>query len=196
MKELKDALLVAMLRHQKRIGYNQYLEPQDAAKEAGLSYESGQLRLCLNDFKDRGLVRAAFTMGGGPDGGLGSMLTAAGIEAAEEIESELPNLSQLARYIAEPNEKIEPLQNKVAELRDLVEKNRDNDFPEKEGCLAEIMALELLLNQPQISVPLIEKILTETVTFLARKFADKAIGMAATAVIVLAAALLGFRIVP
>jgi hypothetical protein len=196
MKEFKDALLVAMLRHQKQVGYSSYFEPRDAAKAAGLSYEAGQIRLCLNDFDERGLVRAAFTMGGGPDGGLGSMLTAAGVEAAEEAEIRIPDLAQLARYLPQPGEHGEPLRKKVTELRELVAENRDNDFPEKEGCLAEILALELLLGQPQISVPLVEKILAETVTFLAHKFAEKAIGMVAGAVIALAATLLGMKIVP
>jgi hypothetical protein len=43
-------------------------------------------------------------------------------------------------------------------------------------------------------VPLVEKIIQETVYLLGQKFADKAIGMAAGAVLVLAAQALGIRI--
>jgi hypothetical protein len=196
IKEFKKALLVALLHSQRKKGLNQYIEPKDAAAEYNLEYPPGQIRLCVTEFKDHGLVRAAFTMGGGPDGGLACSLTASGVEEAEEIEATFPELLSSKRFI-EPGTKaqqIDELKAKVGELKESVKENRDNDFTDKAGRLAEILALELLLAQPQISVPLVEKIIQETVYLLGQKFADKAIGMAAGAVLVLAAQALGIRI--
>jgi hypothetical protein len=60
--------------------------------------------------------------------------------------------------------------------------------------LGELLALELQLSQPQISVPLIEIILNDTVKYLANKFADNAVGIAANIVLHLAASLFGITL--
>lgn len=98
------------------------------------------------------------------------------------------------RYVStKDNQKeITQLRLKAADLIKAVEDNRDNDFEDKEGLLGELLAFDLLLQQPQISVPLVEKILSETITYLATKFVENAIGIAAKAVLIAAARLFGF----
>lgn len=94
-RELKERLLIAMLRHQRNVGYSAYIEPRDVANEANLSYAPGQIRLCVNDYESMGYIRTAFHMGGGEDGGLGCKLTASGIEAAEQLEEAYLNNGEI-----------------------------------------------------------------------------------------------------
>ncbi len=214
LREFKNALLVAMLRHQRKIGFNRYFEPKKAAADAGLEYDQGQIRLAVRGLHEQGLTTTSFTSGGDEDGGLNSILTASGVETAEDIEdqvagllktypsptnSDVPdkeiaeqqniNFSDDGRYLAasEIADHIEEFSEKLNRLQAAVEQNRQNDFTDKEGRLAELAALELLLTQPMISLPLVEKILKETVQYLAQQFAEQAVGMAASAL--LAAAL-------
>lgn len=85
---------------------------------------------------------------------------------------------------------IKELREKIAALTNAVSENRENDFDDKEGRLAELAALDLILSKPQISVPLVEKILSDTVKYLAKRFADTAIGQIAVEVLKLAASAL------
>lgn len=89
---------------------------------------------------------------------------------------------------------INEIREKVAALTNAVSENRENDFDDKEGRLAELAALDLILSKPQISVPLVEKILSDTVKYLAKRFADAAIGQIAVEVLKLAASALWTRL--
>lgn len=189
MKDFKDALLVTLLRHQRRVGLGNHLEPLGAVEAEGLEYQPGQIGLCIKEFESRGLVNATYFLGGGQDGGIHCYLTAAGVEQAEEIEQTVPEYSRSNRFIRLEDHRveIERLRDQVVDLQALIRENRDNTFVDKEGTLAELAALELLISRPQISVPLVEKILSETVFFLVRRFSDTAIGAAAGAILTLAA---------
>jgi len=100
------------------------------------------------------------------------------------------------RYVSAQDNQllVSELRKKVDVLASGVRENRDNDFEDREGRLGELAALDLLLGQPQISAPLVEKILSETVKYLATKFAENAIGLAANAVLIAAAALFGYSL--
>jgi len=79
-----------MLRMQRKVGHGKYFEPADAAAEMNLQYEPGQVQLSVDDFNDMGWINEAFTLGGGPDGGLSCSLTSRGVEEAEDIEHLYP----------------------------------------------------------------------------------------------------------
>ena len=89
---------------------------------------------------------------------------------------------------------VDHLQSKVKELIREVEENRENDFPEKEGVLGELATIELQLCQPQISVPLMQTLFEQSVAWLAKKFAEVAIGQIALEALKLAAHLFGIRV--
>lgn len=197
MRDFKKALLVAMLRTQRTKGLSSYIDPKQAVITYGVEFEPGQIRLAATQFRDSGLIKDAFTLGAKtPDDNLHCSLTAAGIEEAEEYEDELSDFMASSRFVPSSanSEAVDKLREKTSELRQLVEQNRDNDFVDKEGRLAEIMAFELLISQPQISVPLVEKILRETMYYLTNRFADQAIGIVAGMVLGLAAAAFGLKI--
>ncbi|MCF8469945.1 MAG: hypothetical protein K9G30_04115 [Parvibaculum sp.] len=90
-KQFKDRLLVELWRAQQTKGLTSFLDAKTVADAAGLEYSPGQLRLCVTEFRDHGYINAAFTMGGGSDGGLGFSMTQSGVEEAEELEEELIN---------------------------------------------------------------------------------------------------------
>ena len=98
------------------------------------------------------------------------------------------------RYVAAQDNQpaIAEMRKSVRDIVKTIQEDRTNDFDDKEGRLAELLALDLLLTQPQISVPLVEKIIKETVMYLAEKFADNAIGLLAGALIAQAAKAFGF----
>lgn len=98
------------------------------------------------------------------------------------------------RYVAAQDNQpaIAEMRKSVRDIVKTIQEDRTNDFDDKEGRLAELLALDLLLTQPQISVPLVEKIIKETVMYLAEKFADNAIGLLAVALIAQAAKAFGF----
>ena len=176
-----------MLRHQRAVGFNQRFEPADAALKEGLVFLPGQIRLCIDDFERSGYVNTTRFTSGGDDRGMPSSFTASGIEYAEDIEATNPELGRSNRFtkLADQSAEIEALRSQVVELTKQVSENRDNSFNDKEGVLAELAALELLLTKPQLSVPLIEKIVSETVVYLGRTFTDQSIGVAAGVVITL-----------
>tara|TARA_R110000868_G_scaffold362105_1_gene624171 strand:+ start:1003 stop:1656 length:654 start_codon:yes stop_codon:yes gene_type:complete len=115
----------------------------------------------------------------------------------ENSQIEIPSAADIPaadRYVSvNDNEKIEEILESVADLISAVKEERTNSFDDKEGRLGELLAFDLLLQQPQISVPAVEFMLRETVSYLAIKFADKAIGIAANALLLLAASFFGIH---
>lgn len=111
-------------------------------------------------------------------------------ESGGVIENQIPAAD---RYVSSQDNQssVSDIRQKVEALTTAVQADRSNDFDDKEGRLAELAALDLLLGQTLISVPLVEKILNETVRYLAEKFVDNAVGIAANAVLLAAAALFG-----
>jgi len=189
--ELKARLLVAMLLQQRQIAFGNYFEPKDAADEAGLLYEPGQLRLCANDFRDRGLINDAFTMGGGPDGGLACMLTASGVEEAEKLEDQLISQSPDLTDSAPASDRIVKLDHNstqhsetlasITKLIDLVEQDRSNDFEDKEQRVAELSATKTLLKADRVNISTFQALAYSALGYLASKFVDAPIGEAAQA---------------
>lgn len=92
------------------------------------------------------------------------------------------------RYVSSKDNEIavSEIRRSISDLITAINNDRTNDFEDREGRVNELLTLDFMLQQNQISVPLVEKILSETVRHLAEKFADNAVGMAAQAVISLA----------
>jgi hypothetical protein len=202
-REFKQRLLVEMYHRQKGVGFHSFMEPKDVADAAGLIYEPGQIRLCLTEFKESGYVNAAFTMGGGPDGGLRSYLTARGIELAEEWEEELPDTPLTASSSTAPasdrvvaidhnSAKYKKAVQTIDEVISEVDNNRSNDFVDKEQRLSELRAGRVLLNAYQVSVQTVKGLFFPTLRYLALKFADVPLGHAAKAAWEALLRLLGF----
>ncbi|NIJ40957.1 hypothetical protein FHS78_001238 [Parvibaculum indicum] len=128
----------------------------------------------------------------------GSQASEQAASTANSIDSSESDKSIPAsnRYVSHSDNEpeIAKLRSSVSDLIETTKENRDNDFDDKEGRLGELLALELQLSQPQISVPLIEIILNDTVKYLANKFADNAVGIAANIVLHLAASLFGITL--
>ena len=97
------------------------------------------------------------------------------------------------RYVTldDNDPQVEAARESVSQLIQAVENERSNDFEDKDGILAELRLLELSFRQQTVSVPLVEKILRETVSMLAVRFADHAIGNLANAVWAAAGYLVG-----
>lgn len=62
-----------------------YLDLKSVADDLGLNYPKGWVRKAAYQFRDQRWINDAFTMGGGPDGGLDAEITADGIEEAQEL---------------------------------------------------------------------------------------------------------------
>lgn len=97
------------------------------------------------------------------------------------------------RYVTldDNDPQVKEVKKSVSELIQAVGDERSNDFEDKEGRLAELAALDLLLAKPQTSVPLVEKILKDTVTYLSQRFANATIGQIALELLKRAAFLFG-----
>jgi hypothetical protein len=182
--EFKQRLLVGMYRRQKEIGFTTFMEPMDVVDAIGLLYEPGQIRLCLNEFKDMGFIRAAFTMGQGKDRGLNCHLTASGIEQAEEWAEEFDlNLAVPAsdRHVTldhnspEYQASITAIDTVISE----VQANRSNDFPDKEQRLSELRAGKILLEPDRVSKGIVLRVFSSALKYLALKFVDVPLGQAA-----------------
>lgn len=100
------------------------------------------------------------------------------------------------RYVsAKDNQpKIDEMRESVSTLIEAIREDRTNDFDDKEGRLGELLAFDLLLQQPQISVPAVELILRDTVFYLAKTFAKSAIGIIAGKLLVSAAPFFGIHL--
>ncbi|MCR9241503.1 MAG: hypothetical protein NXH87_09015 [Rhodobiaceae bacterium] len=92
-KEFKRRLLIALHKTQRPKSFNSYIDPREAATAFNLSYEPGELRACIKDFDNHGYLTVTYTIGGGEDGGLNCSLTSSGIEEAEELEANFPELA-------------------------------------------------------------------------------------------------------
>lgn len=183
-REFKQRLLVEMYHRQKEIGLQTFMEPKDVADGVGLIYDTGQIRLCLSEYKNSGLVHAAFTMGSGPDLGLKCFLTARGIEQAEEWEEQLGVTLQ-----APASDRVVPLDHNTTEYQSTiasldkviaeVRAERRNDFFDKEQRLAELDAGKALLSADRVSLRPALAVFSTVLGYLALKFVDVPIGQAA-----------------
>jgi hypothetical protein len=224
MKDIKRELLLALLKEYQEFEEsddpeNPAINVVGTAKHARIDVSRRDLKLCIEEFSKEGLVTED-DVSDWSDGEYYCYLTARGIEAAEALKASTTHSSTTFgfapdsapfgsgtfadtsfapasdRYVsAKDNQPLfDNIRSKVAELSDAVRENRDNDFDDKEGRLAELAALDLLLSRPQISIPLVEKILSETVTYLAKRFADVAIGQVALEILKLTASALWTRL--
>tara|TARA_R110002110_G_scaffold60714_1_gene170859 strand:+ start:1249 stop:2118 length:870 start_codon:yes stop_codon:yes gene_type:complete len=99
------------------------------------------------------------------------------------------------RYVSKyDNQEIKEIAEDVANLISAIKEDRTNDFDDREGRLADLLALDFMLKQDQISVPLVETLMRQTVQYLAKRFVDVAIGQIATHILKLAVNAFGIQL--
>ena len=195
-KSFKNSLLIELAKAEHTDG-NQFFDLKTLADNSGLIYTEGWVRKAGNSFRDYGLIREAFSMGGGPDGNMNAKLTAEGLEEAQELTSHLGlhTLSSQKRIPASDrivkrsdNEEAWPqaAEGVIALREAMIEANDygDLDEDEFEQKLSEVRALQIMLDAPQVQWEVLDQLTAKTVKYLAMKFADNAIGLAATGLLV------------
>ena len=195
----KNQLLMALARIDSEEGSN-YREPMDVADRYGITYASGWLRKAVTDFRDMGYVNEAFAMAGSEDRGLSCTITGPGLEEAESLaeqfgislfgpappsqpvvdipQDDIPASDRIVRR-SDNEESWGEAAEGVKELRAAMETANDyggldeNEFHQK---LAEVRALQIYLDSPQVQWEALERLATKTIVTLAGIFAVSAIG--------------------
>lgn len=83
-RRFRESLLIALAKKEEESG-SDYYDLKEVADEAGIKYSEGWVSKAAYSFRDQGLINEAFTMGGGVDGNLQAILTAEGLETAQEL---------------------------------------------------------------------------------------------------------------
>jgi hypothetical protein len=198
--DFRDRFLLALARKEEADG-PRIFDLKQIADDSGLAYRPGWVRKAATQFKNNGWVLAAFTIGGGEDGGLHAQLTGNGLEAAERLTSVMSPRGRVQEVPAA--DRIVPLDhnspeyreavNALEEVAEAVRSNNEyaNEDPEdRNQRLVELEAAEKLLEAPRVSESAIKIFAIRTLRYLGDKFADHAIGLLAGAAITALLALL------
>lgn len=172
-----------------------FIDAVAVAKQRGLIYQPGWVREAVHSLENSGLLRAAYMMGGGPEGNISAQLTGNGLERIEEIaerrerEAYQSEQSQpLSRHVVVDKASADYLK-AVAALKDVIAAVRGNNEyantePEDYGQrIAELEAAERLLQAPRIDLAWLKPKLIATLKYLGEKFADNLINIAVGAAI-------------
>jgi len=185
--QFMDDLLLALVRYGES-DRNDFIDPRDAAERAGLKYQPGHVREAVRTLEGRGLVRAHYTMGGGPDGGMGLTVTGEGLTRAEGIEDERKQQNASGQVPA--SDRVVTVNHNAPDYRatsdtlvqTIAAVKGDNEYanedPEdREQRIAELEASQRLLQAERVDLDWVERLFLRTLRYLANKFADNAIGV-------------------
>ena len=191
--EFRDKLLVEFARYESERGPD-YHDLKKIADGALLIYKEGWVSKAAYYFRDQGLIKDAFTMGGGADDNLDAELTGEGLERAEELLEELDESDPIATgtvipasdrvvFIDHNSADFREMKQAIEEVKNAVLGNNKygaSEPEDREQRVAELDAGLTLLTSVKVRVTAIVAVLGSALTYFATKFADAAIGGLAT----------------
>mgnify|MGYP003642176359 CR=1 FL=1 len=187
-REFRDRLLVALYEAASAQNLSDFLDPHSIAENAGLKRKPGQLRLTLGGLHDNGLIELDQLLTGGDEGGMDVLLTAAGIEEAEELVDTLPPLpieeatSTSVEYIGTKSVQA-VVEDRLGDLAASIRGSNSLEEPDRQIALAEIAVFEASLLQPVIATDLIDRFVNMVLKWIASKFAEGAVSAVIAALI-------------
>jgi hypothetical protein len=189
----REDLLIAIARG-GRGNIGSYIRPKHIADEAGLTYTPGWIREAVRMLADRQFVKATFAIGGG-DAGVAATLTGEGWEEAERLAERRGTSLEEPLYvkIEENSPQWVAAQSALDETLSAVKGSNEYAGTEPEDQkqrIAELESGKRLLQAPRGRLEAIKPLLISALRYLATKFADNAIGIAAGAALAAVLALL------
>jgi hypothetical protein len=188
----RDDLLLAMVNRAPG-GQGEFMDPITLAKTERLSYLPGWVRLSIEAMQSRGLVEGRNLFDGTPDGQIMVRVTGSGMERAAEIAveragesvTEAPAADRFVR-IDHNSADYKKADDTLAQTIEAVRGNNEfanNDPEDYEQRLAELEAGTRLLQARRINPGWLKAGLLPALRYIAKKFADNAIGALATAAV-------------
>lgn len=194
-------LLVALADAAEAAG--SHLDPRAVAEHAELRYLPGWVKEATRALEDKDHVRADFDpYVEHPDDGVQVVVTGAGWDAAEESrhpkasDDEVPASDRIVD-IKDNSSKFTAADTSIAETIEAVRGNNEygtEEPEEKERVIAELESGKRLLEAARVRLDAIITVLVHVLKYLAEKFVDHAIGIAAAAALAALAALLGIQL--
>jgi hypothetical protein len=191
----REDLLIAIARGES-IG--SLIQPKAIADKAGLIYKRGWVGEAVRMLQTSGLVSASFSIGD-PDAGVAASITGTGWEEAERLAERRGQSIEEPPYteIEENAPQWTAAQKALDETHSAVKGSNEYATAEPEDQkqrIAELESGKRLLWAPRVRLEAIKPLLISALRYLATKFADNAIGIAATAALVALLALLGIHL--
>jgi hypothetical protein len=192
--QFSDDLLMAMVdAGQKMPGH--YINPIAVAIAAKLSHMPGWVRQAVEALQSKGWVSAKFLATGQPDGQVMAIVTGRGVERAEKIEEERRQAASAEDEVP-ASDRFVRIDHNSAGYKDADDalgqtleavrgsnEYRSSDPEDHEQRVAELEAGKRLLQAPRVDLGWLKAGLERTLTYIAKKFADQAIGKLAGAAI-------------
>lgn len=201
-ERFQDDLLIALVKTSSGVN-DGYLDPKEVANQAGLQYPPGLIFEAVTDLEARGYVNMFPSIhSGGPDDGLKVGITSVGWDAAEEIEkkrqevgqeveSEAEKLIRIDRDSTEYIEALKKLNETIETIRSANDYTLYSDDKDKSQRVSELNAGYALLQADRVRLEAVKSVLFRALRYLAKKFADHAIGAVARTALKALSTLLG-----
>ena len=193
LREKRERLLVGLYYAAQARGVHAYYDLKEVADGIDLPRRPGELRAIANELRDTGDVRASFTLGGGDEGGMSVMPTAAGIEEAEELLDEHPDYGEASgdetgipaadRYVQITDNQRARVVSHLEDLRTNIDASNEAAEEDKLIALSEIAAFEATFTQPRVSTDLVERFAKKVLTWILKVFGEALAATAAAAII-------------
>jgi hypothetical protein len=183
LREKRERLMVGLYLAAQEKGFTSYIDLRTVAERIALERRAGELRTIAYSLRDTGYIDEAFSMGG-DEQGLQMSLTAAGIEAAEDLldehpEYELPvpqHVPAADRYVGLSDNQRSDVLPQLGALRDAVSASNEASEEDRLVALSEIAAFESTILQHRVATELIERFARKVLAWLTRTFGDALVG--------------------
>jgi len=191
----RDDLLLALA--DSAGGMQRGLDPQRIAGKKGLTYTAGWVRKAVETMERHGWVKAKYSMrGGDPDVGIVVVLDGSALEEADRLIADRQAIPAADRTVTiNHNEPVyeEVLYGFKQTIEAIKGKNEYGaSEPEDRGQrIAELEAGQHLLKAPRVRVEPFVQLVMSALRYLAKKFADNAVGILAAALMAALVKLLG-----
>jgi hypothetical protein len=171
--QFRDDLLVALARKTNQLGRN-FFNYDEVADEAGLSRNQGWTEMAAFDFRDMGYANDASSK----DGFAGA-LNGQGMREAERLMGAAEKTVDLDHGAPEYQKAVSALSGVTEAVRQNNE-YASSEPEDREQRVAELEAGKELLKPKRVRIAALVGLLLPALTYLATKFADAAIGEAAS----------------
>lgn len=193
-REFRERVLISLYRRAVKEGVQEFYDPEEVCREAGLRWRSGQLRIVVVTLEQRGLVSLSQTSDGGDDGGMDIRLTQSGLEEAEDLieqnveyeedEDETYSAATVARrtawvpgsdrYVPISDNQREVLRTEVVCLKELVRGDNSIEATDRDIVLYEIAIFEAAIAPPFVSAELVKRFADGALAWIAKTIANVA----------------------
>jgi hypothetical protein len=195
----REDLLMAIARKCKE-DMGSYIRPKEVADQAALKYARGWVREAVGMLEDQGFIQASFSMGSGdPDMDVSVTLRGKGWEEAERLAEQKEASLEGPPYvdIEEDSPQWLAAQDALDETLNVLKGSNEYASTEPEDRrqrIAELESGKRLLRASRVRLDALHALLISALRYLAAKFADNVIGIAAAAAIAAVGALFGIHL--